>query len=74
MAEVLRVTITHFDSLENDADRARSTEDLGTFGNDDNGTVNEKVRKLLADLDEPRYLGWDGEVYPIVRVEKVEMR
>jgi hypothetical protein len=74
MAEALRVTVTHFDTLENRIERALSTEVLGTFVGDEAGTPHEKVAELLKGLAAPRYLGWDGNVYPKVRVEKIQLQ
>jgi hypothetical protein len=80
--EILRLIKITFDNLENESAAARHEEDLGTFVNeptiDATNTVGKtayvKVGELLCTLEIKLYLGWDGQVYPQFRVEKVWVR
>ena len=73
--KALRVTVTHFDTLENSEDRALCVDELGTFVNEPGNSARDKVKALFEKM-EPAcpYLGWDGNVYPTFQVEKVELQ
>jgi hypothetical protein len=76
MMNGLKLTIIHFDSMEN-RDPIH-TEELGIFmdstPDEPYKTAYTKIEEYLRDKEaRPVYLGWDYQVYPQYRVEKVKI-
>lgn len=71
----LKLIEVSFDNLENGYAEAICREELGVFVDGDKLTAHGKVEEFLRTL-EPRhpYLGYDGEVYPQFKVERVQIK
>jgi hypothetical protein len=72
--ELLRLIKIDFDNLENESAAAHCELCLGSFVDESGKTACAKVGELLQTLEVRLYLGWDGQVYPQFRVEKVYAR
>lgn len=69
--EIITLIKINFDSLENDLGNAITESKLGVFSGTNGLTAHGNVAKFIANMEpEKRYLGWNGEVYPIYKLEK----
>lgn len=73
MNEIIKLTIIDFDSMENDSSCAISAEDYYFKGND-KYTAHKVCGDFVQSLERKFYLGWNEEVYPQFKVEKIYIR
>lgn len=68
-----KLTIYDFDNFENHIGNAVYLRELRVFIDNDNETAHKKISDYLKSFVETPYLGWDGKVYPIFKVEDGEV-
>jgi hypothetical protein len=75
MTEAITLTRIDFDGLENSISAAIVKEDLGTFVGDDKLTAHGKVSAFIKAMKpEKRYLGYDGDIYPIYVLKTIYLQ
>ena len=73
MVNAIRLVKIDFDNLENH--NAICSEDLGVFVDGDNLTAHGKVKEFIRKMQPVKpYLGWNGQVYPQFRLEKIDLQ
>ena len=72
MAEAIQVFKDTFDSSENH--NPRNEELLGTFMAKDTLSAHGNAGNFIAELPPfKHYLGWDGRVYPQIRIKRIDV-
>ncbi len=70
----LKLTIIEFCNLENAESDAETIKEELLFIDDETCTAHKKCSDYLSEKTFDQYLGWNQEVYPKFKVEKVYLK
>lgn len=73
MKYALKLTIFHFNGMENSYSDAIYSDEYFFF-DDEEGTAHKKCGDYIESLKVNLYLGWNEVVYPQFKVEKVYLK